>query len=280
MILIADSGSSKTDWAVVTSKSSLQLIESVGLNPDFHSESSIGKEIQKIADQLESSPEVIQFYGSGASSKARQAPLLGAFKKSFPKAEVYVSHDLLGAARACLGDLPGLVGILGTGSNCCTYDGNEISREFRSGGFILSDEGGGVYMGKMLLKAYIEGELEADLRQSFDHEFNLNIDMILHKIYKEKMPNRFIASFSEFIGNHQTHPQIRDIIYENFNAFFKQKVCRFEDYHNQPLGIVGSIADHFESQLRDVAQTFQCNISRIEAKPIGALIKYHQAKLG
>jgi N-acetylglucosamine kinase-like BadF-type ATPase len=277
MILIADSGSSKTDWALVYSKSSLQRLTSVGLNPDFHTEDSIAEEVRKIADQLESVPDEIHFYGSGASSKQRQAPIQMAFEHFFPKAKVHVSHDLLGAARATLGNRKGLVGILGTGSNCCAYDGNQITKEFRSGGYILSDEGGGVYMGKLLLKAFIEDELDDTVKHSFNLEFDLDVDAILQRIYKEKMPNRFIASFSDFISRHKANHQIQQIIDENFKAFFEQKVNRFDEYQKLPLGVVGSIATHFEADLQKAADQYGCNLSIVVAKPIDALINYHQA---
>ena len=280
MILIADSGSTKTDWALIDSQKLVQRLSSVGLNPDFHSDDSIEEQILTIANQLEGLPTEIHFYGSGASSEARQIPLLRAFEKVLPDSNINVSHDLLGAARASLGDEIGIVGILGTGSNCCAYDGKQITKEYRSGGYILSDEGGGVFMGKLLLKAFIEDELESQIHNAFSNEYNLDVDQILKMIYKEPYPNRFIASFSKFILRHHDHTQMRAIIEANFNAFFEQKVSRFENYTNLPLGFVGSIANHFEIHLKEAAERFNCRISVIEAKPIDALIRYHQAKLG
>ncbi|MAY83377.1 MAG: N-acetylglucosamine kinase [Flavobacteriales bacterium] len=280
MILIADSGSSKTDWALVDQNGLVQLIETVGLNPDFHSDESILKEVGSVAAHLDSIPKEVQFYGSGASSESRKLPIKNALERTFKDAKVHVAHDLLGAARATLGNQKGLVGILGTGSNCSAYDGNRITKEFRSGGYILSDEGGGVYMGKQLLKAFIEDQLEDALKQNFTTEFDLDVDKILQKIYKESMPNRFIASFSEFIYRHQANPQIQGIIEANFNAFFEEKVCRFDDHQNLPLGVVGSIANHFKSHLESAAKKYNCNLEVVVSKPIDALVSFHQAKLG
>jgi len=279
MILIADSGSSKTDWALIDEKGVGQMLKSVGLNPDFHSESSILEEIKAFSSRLMASPKVIYFYGSGASSEARQAPLKNAFDLCFPDASSFIDHDLLGAARASLGDQAGLACILGTGSNCAAYDGKYIIKEYRSGGYILSDEGGGVYMGKLLLKAFIEDQLEPDLKKLFQSEFKLSIDQILQKIYKESMPNRFIASFSEFIAKHQSHPQLQDIIRANFDAFFNQKVLRFEEFKDLPIGLVGSVANHFKGQLQYAVDKFDCKLKKVVAKPIDELAKYHMARL-
>lgn len=281
MILIADSGSTKTDWALINSAEIIKNEQSIGLNPDFHKQNSIAREIQQVAINLGQGDAIdrIYFYGSGASSKARQAPLISALKESFPNSKIEVAHDLLGAARASLKEQAGLVGILGTGSNCCAYNGEEVTKEYRSGGFILSDEGGGVFMGKMLLKAFIEDQLDKDLKEALQLEYGLNVDLILKKIYKSDLPNRFIASFAVFMHRNATQPQIKSIIEANFNAFFEQKVCRFEHYQDLPLGLVGSVANHFEAQLMQAAKRFKCRISVIEARPIQGLVAYHQTKL-
>lgn len=279
VVLIADSGSSKTDWALFNASNLLYSRETIGLNPDFHSSESINSEVQKLAEQIEELPQEIYFYGSGASSKARQKPILAALEQAFPSAKSMVEHDLLGAARAVHGDNAGLVGILGTGSNCCFYDGKEITQAFRSGGYVLSDEGGGVYLGKLIIKAFIEDYLQEDLRKAFSAEYNYSVDDLLQKIYKESYPNRFLASFSKFARQNDAHPQMKGFIETSFNDFFKNKVSRFDNYQSHELGIVGSVGIHFKTEVGFFAEQYGVPLGKLIKKPIGALIEYHQAKL-
>jgi len=279
--LIADSGSTKTDWRLVSASDLVITLEGIGLNPDFHSLESIVKEFNRLLSQFDGIvPTEIYFYGSGASSPSRKAPLEKAFNQLFPNAKILVEHDLMGASIAAHGDQEGLVGILGTGSNCCHFNGKMIVKEFRSGGFILSDEGGGVEVGKMILKAFIEDYLDQDLREDFINTYNLDVDKILHAMYKESRPNTFIASFSRFAKTHETHPQIAEMIRKNFDNFFLNKVCRFDNFLNLELAVVGSMAQHFEQQLRESADRFNVSLGKIVMRPIDEIVKFHQSRLG
>lgn len=279
-ILVADSGSTKTDWRLLSADKVLRVYEGIGLNPDFHTEESMHREIEKVKVYMEENqPSTIYFYGSGASSKSRKKPIENALRSFFPNAVQFIEHDLVGAAHAVHGDQEGLVGILGTGSNCCTFNGTAIVEEYRSGGFVLSDEGGGVALGKMILKAYIEDYLEFDLRKSFEEMYSLNVDAILQAIYKEAYPNRFIASFSRFAKKHENHPQMANMIAQNFEDFFSKKVCRFTNYQSYELGIVGSMAVQFKDALQLVAQKHKVRLGKIESKPIEALAAFHMTRL-
>ena len=278
-ILLADSGSTKTDWSLVNMNGSRNDIETVGLNPDFHSPESIHNEISRIKLDLIEHPDQIFFYGSGLSSENRKGPIREAMNEVFPESEIHIEHDLLGAARALHFDQKGIAAILGTGSNCSSYDGEVITKEYKSGGYIMSDEGGGVNLGRRVLKAFIEEYLEDDLRASFVDEFNLDVDGILFNIYKKPLPNRFIASFSKFAKANEAHPQINKMIEDNFRDFFRNKVCRFEGYNELQLGVVGSMAVHFKDQLRKVAADFDTNLGKLLERPIDGMVEYHQLKL-
>ncbi len=193
----------------------------------------------------------------------------------FKNAQIKVKHDLLGAARASCGTEAGIAGILGTGSNCCLFDGKHVSREYRTGGYIIGDEGGGVNIGKRIIKAFIEDYMPNDLREKFDQRYALSVDDILENMYKKPSPNRFLASFSQFAFHHKEHPFISELIYRSFSAYFKNQVCRYPESKNLKLNLVGSIAFYYQEIIRKVAQEYKVAIGTIIEKPISGLSLYH-----
>lgn len=280
-ILIADSGSTKTDWRLINADQLLKDFEGQGLNPDFHDSTSLLTEFESVREKLDGeSFKKLFFYGSGASSEKRKQPIIRSFQEVFPETDHEIDHDLMGAARALHGDQKGLVGILGTGSNCCAYDGEKIYQEFRSGGYILNDEGGGVYLGKMIAEAFIRKKMEDSLESDFKQRYQYDVDDLLRNIYKEPFPNRFLAGFSRFALQHQEHPQIKEFIEKNFRDYFEQQVIRFDHYRELELGIVGSVAWHFRRDIQKVAHEYDVRLGKVLERPIDALVAYHQAKLG
>lgn len=280
MILVADSGSSKTDWRLILSEDKFEQFQSEGLNPNFHSASSI-KEVLKntFADvSLISKVSELHFYGAGCSSNESKVELKKAFNEFFPSAKVCVEHDLLGAARAACGHQAALAGILGTGSNCCVFDGTQIINSFPSGGYVIGDEGGGVQIGQMILKSYIEGYMPEELRERFDFRYKLSIDDILDNLYKKPYPNRFLAGFSRFAYQHKEDEFITDLLLKVFGSFFDQKVLRFSEANQLPLNLVGSIAYYYEEYIKAVAVAKGVIIGTILEKPIAGLALYHLYK--
>jgi N-acetylglucosamine kinase-like BadF-type ATPase len=275
MIVVADSGSSKTDWRIINGEEIKQL-ETIGLNPDFHTQESIEKEINDAFIKEEAlKVEQVYFYGSGCSSESRKSLLQTGLSALFKNAVIKVEHDLLGAARASCGNQAGLAGILGTGSNCCLFDGANVIREYRSGGYILGDEGGGVAIGKRLIKNYIEDTLPADLREAFDKRYSYTVDDILLNIYKKAQPNRFLASFANFVFHHREHPYITSLLTECFEAYFDVQVLRYPEVTSLSLNLVGSIAFYYHEYIRQVAERKGVRIGTILEKPISGLSLYH-----
>lgn len=275
MNLIADSGSSKTDWRLI-SKGEVKQFECKGLNPDFQTEETVELELRSIfSDKMAIDVEQIFFYGSGCSSESRSAIIQKGLQAVFKNAQIEVEHDLLGAARASCGNEAGLAGILGTGSNCCLFDGTDVSREYRTGGYIIGDEGGGVSIGKGIIKAFIEDYLPKDLRDKFIRRYSLSVDDILENMYKKSSPNRFLASFSQFAFHHREHPFISDLIYDAFSEYFRKQVCRYPESKELRLNLVGSIAFYYQEIIRKVAQEFKVSVGRIVEKPISGLTLYH-----
>tara|TARA_B100001109_G_C18860803_1_gene473879 strand:- start:2606 stop:3505 length:900 start_codon:yes stop_codon:yes gene_type:complete len=277
MKVIADSGSSKTDWFLIDGNRTLERFETKGFNPYFHTTDSI---VSEIGDTFQSltleEVKEVHFYGAGCSSKERMDLVKEALESVFDGVKIFVSHDLLGSARAACGKQKGLAGILGTGSNCCSFDGVEIIDSFPSGGYSIGDEGGGVNLGRRMLKAYIEDYLPEDLRIAFDRKYATNVDEILVNLYKKPFPNRYMASFSRFTYHHREHPFVSEQILEEFTAYFSNQVMRFKQAQEWPLSLVGSVAFYYHEYIRIVAEQFGVQIGTILEKPISGLCLYHQ----
>lgn len=277
MILVADSGSSKTDWRLVFSENKIEQFQSIGLNPNFHDETSILKAIEDTFPLHEQNREVkaVFFYGAGCSTDKTQQLVQNQLQKVFTNATVEVSHDLLAAARASCGHQAGLAAILGTGSNCCVFNGSKIVASFPSGGYSIGDEGGGVHIGKRILKAYIEDYMPQHLRERFDFRYKLSLDDILENLYKKPNPNRFMASFSHFAFQHKEDGFVTKELLQVFEDFFENKVLRFKQAGELPLNLVGSIAFYFNEYIRTVAESKGVSIGTILEKPIAGLSLYH-----
>lgn len=276
MLLIGDSGSSKTDWRLIDQAERITQKEGIGLNPYFVGAEQIHAELSHLfgEDERKAVSNVI-VYVSGAERQERKAIVDAGLSAVFPQAKIAIEHDLLGAARAVCGNKAGLAGILGTGSNCCFYDGEIKLKHFPSGGFILGDEGGGVNMGKKLLKAFIENRMPDDLLPFFIKRYPENSDYFLQQLYQEPRPNRFLAKFARFAFHHKNHPFVQEIILDNFRAYFDKQVLRFPEAKEYPLGIVGSIAFYFQEELCAVAEEKGVLIGKILEKPIAGLTLYH-----
>jgi N-acetylglucosamine kinase-like BadF-type ATPase len=277
MILIADSGSSKTDWRLIENET-IKQFSGIGLNPDFVDSIKVTSELHMTFEAVQKKEVAeIHFYGSGCSSESRNKVILDGMVDVFPNANINIYHDLLGAARAACGKNRGIAGILGTGSNCCLFDGEQVIQEFRSGGFIIGDEGGGVDIGKRVLKAFIEGRMDGDLERRFLKRYDTNVDEILDALYKKPHPNKYIASFSQFAFHHRENPYVAKLIQDSFRAYFQNMVSRYSEHQSIPLNLVGSIAFYYQETLRKVAGEFKVQIGNIIEKPISGLTLYHTA---
>lgn len=249
--------------------------QTIGFNP-YH----IGQD--KILEELEASAlkseianiDFLYFYGSGCSSIEKKE-IKSALKAFFANAEIYVEHDLLAAARACCGKEKGMVAILGTGSNSCLFDGENIIQNIPSLGYILGDEGSGAYMGKLLLQMYLYGNLDHDLKKKFETSYEHRLTSILNSVYKEPLPNRFLAQFSHFIKGNENHAQMDSLIKKAFSDFFENHICQYKDFKTTRLNLVGSIANIFSNQLKEVAIKYDVQIDKILKNPIEELVSFH-----
>lgn len=228
MILIADSGSTKTDWLVADEGQRVVQIATQGINP-FHQDGDTieavinGELLPKMGDL---SPDEIYFYGSGCREDKVEM-MCGILGKAFPQSRKIEAHgDLLAAARAVCGNKEGIACIMGTGANSCLYDGQRVVENTPPLGYILGDEGSGAVLGKLFINALFKGQLPEELRDEWERETGLTLNIIINKVYREPLANRFLASTSKFISQHLSYPELEEMVIENFREHFRRKIGR------------------------------------------------------
>lgn len=280
MILIADSGSSKTDWRVIHQDHSISQYRGIGFNPYYQKSEEMSALLrQDFLLQLVDEVQQVYFYGAGCSSDATKAQVTTAIRSIYPNAKIFVDHDLAAAAKSTCGHSPGIACILGTGSNSCEFDGKQIVERRPAPGFILGDEGGGGYIGRQFLKDFINDEMPFEIRQQVMKTYNLTVNEILENVYQKPFPNRYMASFCKFIAEHRSNPYCYMLFYNAFQDFFKQHVLKYKEHKNRPVNFVGSIAFYNSDILRKAAIDAGININIIIESPISGLTLYHQENL-
>lgn len=293
MFLIADSGSTKTDWAIVTGASQPVVLNTQGINPVHQSREEIVRilreefvslmasnpEVQKLRSSAILTPQfplAVYFYGSGIRPEM-ESLMTVLLRETFPQAQTIEAHsDLLGAARALCGRNEGIASILGTGANSCLYDGKDIVEHTPALGYILGDEGSGAVLGKRFIHDLYGGLLSDNIRVMFEKETKLNLAEIIKRVYRQSLANRFLASLSEFITNHLDEPEVRNVVIQNLIDFLRYHI---NPYHRQdlPVSFVGSIAWHYQDELREAADRLNYKLGTVLKTPLAGLIRYHQA---
>ncbi len=277
MILIADSGSTKTSWVILEGGAMKNTILTAGLNPYFHTSESVEAILMAELVPLVVTDHIreIHFYGAGCSTEKNDALIREALQNHFHKARAQIYHDILGAARALFGTGSGISCILGTGCNCCYYDGKGIFSRVDSLGYLFGDEGAGSYLGKQFMAAYLKKQLPAELHQEFTATYKFTLEDILNSLYNLPYPNRFLASFSEFLAPRQDHPWVHDLVKASFHAFFDAQVKHYEGHDRLPVSFVGSIAYIYQNILMKAAREENISIGNIMQAPMEGLIRYH-----
>lgn len=281
MILIADGGSTKSAWAQLDDAGNRVNFNTEGYNPDFVDTPTIVASLEKNLPDTLPRDEVreVHYYGAGISS-AEKAEVVGrAMRQVFPNANVFIEHDLLAAARALLGAKAGFAAILGTGTNSCLYDGERVTYNVDSLGYFLGDEGSGSYIGKRLLRDYLRGLLPKGLEEAFHQTFpELNREEILNRLYRQPLPNRFLASFAKFCYDHNNFSYCRETVLEGFDAFFRHIVLHYPNFRQYTFNCVGSVAYNFRDALEEVCRRHGMPFGRIVRAPIDDLVKFHQTQ--
>ncbi len=277
MILIADGGSTKTDWALVEGKEIRNRFKTCGMNPFNVSETTMKAEIaQRIIPNAPSEKvKEIFIYASGCAAKVKQREVIAWFAPYYPNAQIFVEGDLLGAARAACGRTPAIAAILGTGSNSCLYDGKNIVENVPSLGYVLCDEGAGTNIGKILLRDYLRGRMPKHILDRFAQKHKGEESDFLNKLYKEEAPNQYLASFARFAIENRAEDYCRGVLLRVFESFFAEQITAYTDYNNYPLNGGGSIGYHASEELKEVAERYKMRVERVVAAPLEALVEYH-----
>ena len=275
MKLIADSGSTKTDWALVDDEGSVLFLHTQGINPIHQGEATITSVLtDELLPQLGAAKiGQLFFYGSGV--RPTEQPLMQRLLAQTTGALSVEAHgDLLGAARGLCGHAEGVACILGTGANSCLYDGCRIVMNTPPLGYILGDEGSGAVLGITLLNALYKGVLPVGLRQEFEAQYSLTLTDVIDRVYRQPLANRFLASLSPFVHAHLQEAAVSDLVVGHFRRFFARNLSAY-GRRDLPVSAVGSIAFYYGEQLRQAALAEGYVLGRIERSPLSALVAYH-----
>lgn len=276
MIIVADSGSTKTDWRICLSDGTFDQRETGGLNPNFSSADDFSQSLQTAFDTLDKSQvKEVWFYGAGCGNELNQERVADHLKNCFYQSKIHVAGDMLGAARALCGTQPGMAAILGTGMNTCLYNGKDIVANHFSLGYMLGDEGSGAYLGKLLITDWLKDRLPEALKLNFEKRFGLSKSDVIENIYRKPFPNRFLAQFAKFIYQNLKHEYCTNLVISSFQSFFREQIKTYPDYSKYPLHLTGSVAFYFGNLVKRVAAEERVIIGKIVEKPIAALAIYH-----
>jgi N-acetylglucosamine kinase-like BadF-type ATPase len=275
--IIADSGATKCQWTVILGKEKFS-IKTIGISPYFLKTNEIIETIQKAFSKkvkLESI-DAVYFYGTGLSNPSNVSAIKKALKTVFKNATLDIQTDLVAVARATCQKNKGVACILGTGSNTGFYNGKKVIKNSPGLGYVLGDEGSGAYLGKKVLQHYLYKTFDEELMHSFEQKYNLNKDQILDAVYKQPLPNRYMASFAEFLSEHRGHYMIENIIEDGINDFFFTHLNKLNESWLHPIHFSGSIAYVFRDTIKQLATAYELALGQIIKSPMEGLIAYHK----
>lgn len=281
MIAVVYSGSRFADWKLSDKGEVVSNFKTSGINPFFNDEKSITHVLNKTNELIYHAEEIkrIYFYGAGAFSKTRQKIVENAFTKFFRYSKVTVENDLTAAAIATCKDKPAIVGVMGSGSNAAYFNGKKIKANNYGLGYILGDEGSANWMGRIILKDFLIGNMPEKFKQNFLSRFPLDRKQILDKVYKQPYPVLFLSSFSDFLLDHKKDAYVKNLVVEGFKCYFETYIVPLsKQYPNVPLHIAGIIAADFEPWLREVAAAHGFEINVIVKEPIYNVLEYYSNK--
>jgi len=275
-ILIADSGSTKTDWLLLNDSTKAGYFHTKGLNPFFASIPDIKKQIEKVHSEIKVDEiNSVFFYGSGIKDDKSIYKINKAIATVFPNTQVFAYSDILGAARASLNLTDGIACILGTGSNTCLYKNHKIAYKIPALGYILGDEGSGAVLGRNILNLYLKGIMPLNLQKEFAAHFAITEAQVLENIYRKPFANRYLASFSVFLSKFKQDVFIHQFLLNSFDDFMVKNILPYENYQSYPIGMIGSIAFYFKDIIQEVSDKYGLMLKKVIEKTIEALGDFH-----
>ncbi|MGE0078586.1 MAG: hypothetical protein AB7S48_12055 [Bacteroidales bacterium] len=277
MIIVADSGATKTDWRIIDGNSKVANFETIGLSPYFNTEADFMSALRHNfpTDINPDDIKSVYFYGSGCGVQERGENVANYLQLFFSNARVSAQSDALGAARALFGNEQGVVIILGTGSNITYYNGTRLESKTPSLGYALGDEGSGAYMGRLLLRSFLYGYLPADLSAKLSEKYNVQLSHILNMTYSSPRPSAYLASFVPFLVENISHPAITKIVDEALFMMYKHHLEVFSNLSELPIGVIGSVGCLFSERLNLIAGQNGFSVSKYLRYPIEHLVQYH-----
>ncbi|HRO43721.1 MAG TPA: N-acetylglucosamine kinase [Flavipsychrobacter sp.] len=280
-LLLAESGSTKTDWCLVQKTGKTLHFKTSGINPYLQSSEQILSLLEHELSWNEEKHKTtsIAFYGAGASRLEQQKKLADVLKQFFGSKAIEVHCDMMAAARAMCGENRGIVCILGTGSNSCFYDGKKIKDRQTSLGYIAGDEGSGNYLGKRVLQYYAYHTFDEELMMCFEQLHGNDIGAILRRLYSEPFPNRYLATFVQLLKENRGHYMVENIIEDCLNDFFHAHLMKYRQSWNTPLYFTGSIAYEFKDVIGNLCHQYEIELGAIEKSPMDNLVKFHRKTL-
>lgn len=276
MILIADSGSTKTSWVLSdASKKVVGQCKTSGINPFYQTEEEIYNALIKEFELEISDLKSLYFYGAGCANPEKKDVVLRALRKMWNPHEISVDSDLMCAARSLCGRSPGIAAILGTGSNSCYFNGQDIENQISPLGFILGDEGSGAVLGKKLVADVLKRQLPEHICQAFLESYKLTPAEILDRVYRQPFPNRYLAGFTRFINEHINEESLYVLVKNSFIEFFNRNIMHYKQFGDNRVHFTGSIAWYFIDPLKDAAVETGFSIGKVIMDPMEGLIAYH-----
>lgn len=278
-ILIADSGATKAEWCLIRGKKK-KIIFTQGISPYFLNTEQITALLQtELLPKLKKENiSEIYYYGTGCSNPANVQHVQKALKQIFQDTrKIKVDHDLMGAARALCGHGKGVACILGTGSNSCYYNGSRIVRNSPGLGFILGDEGSGAFLGRKVIQHFLYQSFDGELLDKFQMKYKTSQVEILDCVYRQPLPNRYMASYAMFLSENRGHYMVENILEDSFNEFFFNHLYKYKESWKYPINFVGGIAYAFRDVLKNICKLYGLQYGKVMRHPIEGLIEYHQS---
>jgi len=275
-VLIAESGSTKTDWYLAGATKKPLHAKTSGINPYLQTSFEINALLSHELQLKKYKPEQVYFYGAGAGTPEKQEELKQILKAFFGSKKVEVKSDLMAACRGLSGNKKGVVAILGTGSNSCYYDGKTIKSRMPSLGYVAGDEGSGNHMGKRVLRYYAYNTFDEELKAVFEQLFGNDISAIVNNIYKKPFANRYLASFTQLLVENRGHYMVENIIEDSLSEFFHHHILKYRESWKFPIHFTGSVAYEFRDVIKDICLQNELTLGKIERSPLKGLIEFHK----
>lgn len=276
--LLADSGATKAEWCLLKGTKK-KILFTQGISPYFLKQGQIEDLLRKELYPRLKKEQIsqIHYYGTGCSNPQNVKNIRNALRTVFPGTkEVQVTHDLMAAARALCGTKPGIACILGTGSNSCFFNGKRIVKNSPGLGYILGDEGSGAYLGRKVIQHFLYNTFEGELLHKFNETFQTSQIEILDRVYRQPLPNRYMASFALFLSENRGHFMVENILEDSFNDFFFNHLYKYKESWKYPIHFVGGVAYAFRDVLKELCTTYGLQCGTILKHPMEGLIAYHK----